>query len=261
MESRFGDLGFALNDAAREAGRLLAAAAFPHFCCGCGAEGSVLCEACGAETKTPYEGIFVCPGCGERTPAGGRCGARRCRAGALDGLVSAAPYGKPVLRELLRLYKYERVGEAGEALLRLFGGFARRHRIVLAACGATMIVPVPMHPFREAYRGFNQAEVLAGVLAAEVGLPVAGTLLRRRFGFSAQARLEDSRARRRNVRGRVTSVAPVARGSVCLLVDDVVTTGATLEACAAALKKAGAAEVRAVTLLRGATLHKNGPTG
>lgn len=257
MESRFGDLGCTLSNAAREAGRLLAAAAFPHFCCGCGAEGSVLCEACGAETGTPFEGIFVCPGCGERTPAGGRCGARRCRAGALDGLVSAASYGKPVLRELLRLYKYERVGEAEAALLRLFGGFARRHRLVLAASGATMIVPVPMHPFREAYRGFNQAEALAVALAAETGIPVAKGLLRRRFGFSAQARLDDHRERLRNVRGAVTAMAAVPRGSVCLLVDDVVTTGATLEVCAAALKRAGAAEVWAVTLLRGATLHNS----
>jgi ComF family protein len=161
-----------------------------------------------------------------------------------------------MLRELVRLYKYERVEEAGEELRRLFAAFIGRHRHVIASYAAVAVVPVPMHPFREAYRGFNQAEVLASVLAAEAGLPLRRNMLKRGFRFAAQAKLADDRERSRNARGSVVAAASASRGAY-LLVDDVVTTGATLEACALALKAAGATEVRAITLLRGSTLHNS----
>lgn len=251
-----------MTRAAREAAGLLAAAAFPHFCCGCGAEGTVLCGACADEMMIPFEGIFVCPGCGERTPMGGRCAARRCRDGALDGLVAAAPYGKPVLRELLRLYKYERIEEAGRPLLALFGGFVRRHRLTFAAIGAAGAVPVPMHRIREAYRGFNQADAFARVFGAETGTPFESGLLSRGFRIATQATLRDDGERRKNARGSVIVRRPVERGRAYFLVDDVVTTGSTLQACAEALKRAGAGSVWAVTILRGSsTLHKKPSNG
>ncbi len=253
MESRFRDLATRLSASAR----LLAFAAFPHFCCRCGIEGASLCDGCATETKTPFEGIFVCPGCGAKAPLGGRCGARRCREGALDGLVSAAPYADPVLRELLRLYKYERVTDAGAPLLALFGGFARRHRAVFRALGDAVAVPVPMHRFREALRGFNQAIPLAREFGAGADLPVEIGLLGRGFRMASQAALADDDERRRNARGSVYVLRPPEPGRAYVLVDDVCTTGSTLQECARALKDAGAGAVWAATLLKGSTLHKS----
>ena len=259
MESEARNLGAAMIEAGRDALGLMARAAFPHFCRACGREGKVLCDGCAAAELVPLEGIFVCPGCGGRAPLGARCGRPSCRdATPLDGLIAAAPYARPVPRELLRLWKYERVEEAGELLAAYFAGFVRRHRHALAPVGGA-VLPVPMHPFRRAYRGFDQAAALADAFQRETGGPPAGPVLRRRFRWSAQAVLEDPATRRKNARGSVE-----VRGSVAgdfVLIDDVATTGATLAACAAALKGAGASRVWAVTLLAGGSLHKKGSKG
>ncbi|HTK04004.1 MAG TPA: phosphoribosyltransferase family protein [Candidatus Eisenbacteria bacterium] len=257
MESEHGDLAAEMTRRCRKALSLLAAAAFPHFCCSCGTEGKIVCGGCAADAIAPLKGIFVCPGCGVPSPLGALCGRPKCRkATPLDGSVAAASYGSPVPRELLRLCKYERVSEARDALAAMFAAFARRHAAALEEITAGgVIVPVPMHPFREAYRGFNQATILAETLGRETGTPVSEVVLKRRFRWSTQAVLEDDGARRMNARGSVIGRA-VKEGSSFVLVDDVATTGATLAACARALKDGGAGRVWAVTLLRGS---KNRP--
>jgi ComF family protein len=120
--------------------------------------------------------------------------------------------------------------------------------------GADVVTPVPLHPWRRVQRGFNQADDLA----RRAGLPVLRALVRTRptatqTGLSAGAR-------RRNVRNAF-GLSPWLRlstrsvaGRVVVLIDDVRTTGATLEECAAVLKRAGAREVRALTVAT-ATVH------
>lgn len=113
--------------------------------------------------------------------------------------------------------------------------------------GADIVVPVPLHRSRERTRGFNQARELA----RHLGMPVAGALSRTRRTPS-QADLPAAK-RDANVCGAFTWRADVSvDGSIVVLVDDVVTTGATLNACAAPLRDAGAKEVRALTAARAA---------
>ncbi|MBC7770198.1 MAG: ComF family protein [Phycisphaerales bacterium] len=117
-----------------------------------------------------------------------------------------------------------------------------------AAIRADFIAPAPMHWTRLAVRSFNQAAWLAQALARTAGKPWKPGALTRIKRRKSQAGLSASE-RQRNVGGAIKASAAF-KGKVVLVVDDVFTTGATLEACARALRKAGAAEVHAVTLAR-----------
>ena len=111
------------------------------------------------------------------------------------------------------------------------------------------LVPVPLHPLREREREFNQAALLATRMAKIRGTP-ALHLLKRVRPTPPQAGAERSQ-RLKSLEGAFALRKPIHEGMRILLVDDVTTTGATLDACAAVLMEAGAAEVCAITVARG----------
>jgi competence protein ComFC len=176
-------------------------------------------------------------------PACGRC--RRGLSPLTSGL-SLGPYDGP-LRAAIHELKYRgrrRVaGRLAETLLA-----EPRTRALLSP--EVVIVPVPLHPRRRRERGFNQAELLAAELGRRLGLPVRPTALVRRLDTPSQTGLSAA-DRRKNVKDAfaVRRRAQVA-GRVVVLVDDVVTTGATVHACARALQQAGACEVRCLSAAR-----------
>jgi len=113
-----------------------------------------------------------------------------------------------------------------------------------------VIVPVPLHPRRERERGFNQSWLLARRLAEAWGLTARGDVLTRRVATAPQTDL-GATARRLNVRDAFTLRRPeLVAGRHVLLVDDVLTTGATVSECAIALRSGGAATVGVVTVAR-----------
>lgn len=228
----------------------LLAAVFPHSCAVCGEEGTLLCANCRPTEHASLRGVFLCPGCRRESPGGGRCGRRACAEKPLDSLVAAAPYGRGPWAALLHLYKYRLVTEAGRIVQASFGSFvAGRATLWRLPAESVAVVPLPLSPWRQAVRGFNQAEALAVPFVAVTGYLLRRDLLQRRFRWRAQAGLAGEGDRFRNASGSFCCAATEMPEAVWL-VDDVATSGATLQEAARCLKEAGVREVRAVTLLR-----------
>jgi ComF family protein len=222
------------------------------------------CSLCGELLDHP--GRSICPTCAFGfdpldEPLCARCGAPLTAGGCPDCL-RFEPRAQPIRSG------FALGGACLEAVLALKTGRSELAADLaerLAACrslgpavaGADRLLPVPLHPRRQRRRGFNQAALLARRLAARLGLRLEPAALVRRRHTPAQRR-RDSRAERlRNVHGAFAVRRPerVAGLALCL-VDDVVTTGATLTACADALLAAGARSVRAVTLARTLRQHQ-----
>jgi ComF family protein len=183
------------------------------------------------------------------------CGACRDDAPAFNRARSFGLYRGKLRQVVLRL-KFagdERLGvRLGEMLAPPWDALAQASEF-----DSPLIVPVPLHPSRRRERGFNQSELLAAGLVRALGgrngglaPQVAKGCLRRKRATPPQVGLSVA-ARRENLRGAFEVVTPdEVRGRWIVLVDDVMTTGATLSACARALKHAGAAQVMGLTLAR-----------
>ncbi len=172
----------------------------------------------------------------------GRCGL--CRRGAL-GFDAAYSFGfyEDTLRELIHLFKYGRIQTLSKPLGRLLALALPRDRAF------DVIVPMPLHWRKRWQRGFNQSELLAREIGRRSNVPVKNHLRRVRF-TSAQAGLTNAK-RRQNVSGAFRSKKKNSlAGKRVLLVDDVMTTGASAASCARALKLAGASRVTILTLAR-----------
>ena len=223
---------------------------FPRTCGVCGEDvrldEPVVCDVC--EKSFPRWEDRSCRVCGLPLPDGGarcfECQHRRrtfrfCRsAGLYEGTLRAAILkmkygGRDALADPL-----------GEALAQIF--LARREFQKTEA-----LIPVPLHFIKRHARGYNQSQLLAESLAKRTGLPVWNNLLVRSRWGRAQARC-DRKTRLENVRNvfSVQGDGSVVKGRRLLLVDDVCTTGATLESCARVLREKGAHSVDALTLAR-----------
>ena len=147
--------------------------------------------------------------------------------------------------DLVRALKYRGATALAEPMAKSLASTVGSYGI-----DADVIVPVPLSGMRRRTRGYNQAEELARALGRRLDMAVWPSALERRRDTPPQARSADAEERRRNVAGAFHANDPDIAGRRVLLVDDVTTTGATLAACATALKTAGARSVRALTFAR-----------
>lgn len=208
-----------------------------HICAGCREAitpiSSPLCDLCGVPFGT----------------VGGsdhRCGACSLSPPRFDAARAATLFDGPV-RDMIHRFKYDRRIQ----LARPLGLVAAETLAPWAAVTASeLVVPVPLHVRRLRQRGFNQAVLLGQVLAKQWHLPLDRTCLHRIRWTEPQVKLAASE-RAANVRGAFAVKAPArVEGRRIILVDDVFTTGSTVSECARMLKRAGAAEVRVVTVAR-----------
>lgn len=218
-------------DAPVEAQGLICAACFPRF----RPIVAPLCDACGlpvAVAEMPSHGV-LCPGCGSRRPLFGRARAVWLYGGAAKDLILRLKYAD---REDLALSLGRLMARAGEELLR----------------EADLLVPVPLHLRRLVARRYNQAALLARAVARASGVPAAVDVLRRTRATPPLADL--NREEREASLIDAFAVRPYWRGRIAgrriVLIDDVLTSGATAEACAEALRAAGAASVDVLAAAR-----------
>ena len=225
---------------------------YPPACEGCGAGiefAEALCVRCRrdvqpirdphcARCSQPFEGSirgeFACAECEERGYA-------------FDCAVSCYR-SRGIVRDLILRFKYRRQHHLRRPLAGWLAETLNDERIRRQPASA--LAPVPLHPRRERQRGFNQAAALCALLARRAGLPVWPAL--RRVRWTETQTHFDRADRLENLRGAfaIHPRRPV-RGMHLLLVDDVFTTGSTVDECARTLRAAGAASVRVITVARG----------
>ncbi|MBV8975982.1 MAG: ComF family protein [Alphaproteobacteria bacterium] len=245
-------MGTILQSGLRHAGRSVLDFLFPPLCIGCRtivSEAGSLCPSCWQQVAFLDGPCCAC--CGlpfELDPGPGtRCAGCVARPPAFDRARAVMRYDEHSRAPILALKHADR--------LDLVPGFARW----LARSGAGLldeidvIAAVPLHRTRLFRRRYNQSAELARQLGRLCAKPVAALLLERTRPTPSQGDMPSAKARRRNMRGafRVPPQARAAlKGCCVLLIDDVFTTGATVEACARALKHAGAGKVHVLALAR-----------
>lgn len=220
---------------------------FPKYCVGCGKEGRWLCPDC--FNKIVFVSEPTCPSCNRLTVSGKFC--PRCRLKSnLTGVIVAAYYQEGPLKEAIHTFKYEGVFDLAKDLGDILIRTLENHKISKKA----VLIPVPLHKKRRAKRGFNQAELLAREISQCIPHHplLVNSLTRIKQTPKTQVELS-GRARRENVKGIFAwrGRPDELEGKTILLVDDIYTTGATLQECAKVLRReAGAREVWGVVLAK-----------
>lgn len=215
---------------------------FPRYCVGCGREGSFICSSClkSLSRITPP----LCPQCGRHQASGLLCPQCVSWHAEIDGIRSPFQFDG-VMRQAIHQLKYQNLRALVEPLAILLRDYFDNNFLP-----ADTLVPVPLHPRRIRERGYNQSVLLARELGKLINLPVVVDCLTRRQHTPPQARTPTVEERRTNVSGAFTCRGQWLRDKQVLLIDDVATSGATLDACAAILKAQGATSVWGLVVAR-----------
>ncbi len=220
---------------------------FPKFCVGCQGVGSYLCTSC---TQQLTQKELICPEC--KTPALGGQTHPLCQTDeGLDGLWSLGAY-QGALKDAIQKLKYRWVGDLAEPLVDTlinYWVYFSPHlleKLIQDRGEGWRIVPVPLHPKRQKWRGFNQSALLGQILAKRLGLPYHQALIRTRY-TTPQVTFK-SQERRQNLKDAFQLQGEVPQKAI--VVDDVWTTGSTLQECCRTLKKEGCKVVWGLTLAR-----------
>lgn len=221
---------------------------FPKLCLGCGYLGSYICLGC--QEKLSYikkDRCFYC----QRRSLYGLTHPSCQKKNQFDGFISTFYYSD-VLKKIIKNIKYRLVTEALDELLRIICPEALNKLNFYKKLypGSVHLQSIPLYPQRLKERGFNQADVIVKFLSLKLSMPITNTLERKKNTLS-QAQLKEGRARYFNMRGAFSIKEPLRDKKNFLVVDDVVTTGATIKEAAAVLKRNGANRVFAFSLAKG----------
>lgn len=228
-----------LTQALRRFGEKALKISLPNSCLLCGNDSSaLLCPGCVEDL--PLQDASCCPRCAEPITHGACCGHCLREPPHFDATTALYRYDFPLDR-LIHALKY-----GGQ--LALAAWFGERLTTALRGRSFDLLLPMPLHPERLQTRGFNQAAEIARTIGRHLALPVALEACQRSRPTCSQAQLP-LQDRRANVRGAFQCAADLS-GKRILVIDDVMTSGATLSECARTLKLHGAAHVEAAVVAR-----------
>jgi len=230
--------------------KLFLDAILPQFCLGCKREGEILCEDC-LSTVDVFDFIY-CPFCQKpkRMLSPGKC--KTHGSSALNGLFSAASYKDNLVRQAIRKFKYEPFLKtlAKSLAFLIISHILKSGNENFFKQPNILFVPAPLSGFRNRWRGYNQSEELAKILAGFFNVPIESGVLVKTKNTPAQTELKFSE-RQKNVKAVFLIKNPEKiKNKKIFLIDDVFTTGATMEECSRVLKAAGAASVWGVVAAR-----------
>jgi ComF family protein len=213
---------------------------YPPVCSGCGKPGYRLCADC--QEKIEFRIGPRCKICGEKILSNMEI-CKRCQENppSFTALRCLADYGG-VIRECVHTLKYQKNQSLGE----IFSGWLAS-LVRLEGWSVDLVMPVPLSPERLAERGYNQSASIARPLSAKLGVRYHPYAIKRIRNTRSQVGLS-AEERRINVAGAFEAEPDIVCGRKVLVVDDVMTTGSTLESCAEGLKNAGAVEVYCLAL-------------
>ena len=215
---------------------------FPKWCIGCGREGDFICRSC--RQSLPRIMPPVCPRCGRPQASGIFCPGCVSWQAEIDGIRSPFIFDG-VMREAIHQLKYQNLRALAAPLAQML-----RDYLVANPVPAEVMVPVPLHPKKLRERGYNQSGLVARELGKLTNLPVVDDCLIRRRHAPPQARASNVDERRSNIVGAFACRDRRLYDRQVLLIDDVSTSGATLDAGAAAVKAAGATSVWGLVVAR-----------
>ncbi|MFC1918367.1 ComF family protein [Chloroflexota bacterium] len=215
---------------------------FPKWCLGCGKEGEYICDS--YRSSLPRIMPPLCPRCGSPQPNGILCPGCVGWQAEIDGIRSPFRFDG-IIRQAIYQFKYRNLRALAEPLAQLLKDYLLTNPI-----SGEALVPVPLHRKRLRERGYNQSSLLARKLGKLTNLPIVDDCLIRQRLAHPQARTSTVEERQSNVADAFACRDRRLRDKQVLLIDDVATSGATLDACAAALKASGATSVWGLTLAR-----------
>jgi ComF family protein len=215
---------------------------FPRRCVGCGKMGDFLCTSCRQKLSRLLPPF--CQKCGKPESSGPLCATCWGWHSQITGIRSPFRF-EGIIRQAIHELKYNNLKAISSCLAILIADYLRDNPIQ-----GEVLVAVPLHPRRLQQRGYNQSGLLARELGRLITLPVVEDSLYRLKDSSPQARADAVEDRWKNVKDAFACRDNKLRKRHIILIDDVCTSGATLEACATALKVAGAFSVWGLTLAR-----------
>lgn len=218
---------------------------FPKYCIGCGEEGQWICKLC--QRKIVLIKNPTCPKCQRISKMGRFC--ERCRdQSQLKGLVTAAYYEDGPLKEAIHTFKYEGVADLKKELAKILIKSLVSHNFD----NDMVVIPVPLHKKRKTQRGYNQSELLVKEILAHFDWQFCNDLKRTKYTKKTQVELS-GKDRRKNILNCFDWIGETDQliSKKVILVDDIYTTGATLEECAKILRqKSGVKEVWGLVLAK-----------
>jgi competence protein ComFC len=214
---------------------------FPQWCLGCRKEGEYICNSC--RSSLPKIAGPLCPKCGRPQASGILCPDCISWNSSIDGIRSPFRF-EGVIREAVHQFKYKNLRALAPTLGAMMADYLQTNPIP-----GEILVPVPLHPKRWRERGYNQSGLLAKELGKTAGLPVIEDGLMRQKYTPPQAKTLNVVERKKNAIGAFSCHSDLKNKKI-IVIDDVSTSGATLDACATVLKTAGADSVWGLTLAR-----------